>query len=146
MCLHNLSDDLPRCALRVPLSYTQGANSDLLSGLGTISDNAVLKYTVVWEGERIDARIPGGGVGWGWTDKLIHYGGVGRVDKMHSITTRQGVRERGTAHWARVVPDYGVALPGRQGWRCIEWLAAQHDGVEGVCADELMVGGGGHTI
>ena len=41
--------------------------------------------------------------------------------------------------------DYGVALPGRQRWRCIKWPAAQHDGVEGVRADELMVGGGGHT-
>ena len=46
----------------------------------------------------MDARSPGGVVWWGWTDKLIHYGDVGRVDKLHSITTRQGVRERGTAH------------------------------------------------
>ena len=47
MHLYNLSDDLPRCALHVALSYTQGANSDLLSGVGTVSDNAVLKYTAV---------------------------------------------------------------------------------------------------
>ena len=55
-------------------------------------------------------------------------------------TPRQGVRERGTGHWARMVADYGVALPGRQVWRCIEWPAAHHSGVEGVQADELMVG------
>ena len=49
----------------------------------------------------MDARSPGGVVWWGWTDKLIHYGDVGRVDKLHSmrsITTRQGARERGTAY------------------------------------------------
>ena len=59
---------------------------------------------------------------------------------MHSITTRQGVRERGTVQWARMVADYGVALPGRQGWRCIKWPEAQHGSVEGVQADELMEG------
>ena len=47
MRLHNPSNDLPCCALHVALSYTQGADSDLLSGLGTISNNAVLKYTAV---------------------------------------------------------------------------------------------------
>ena len=78
-------------------------------------------------------------------NQLIHYDGVGRLDKMHIITTRQGVRKRGTTHWARVVADYGVALPGRQGWRCIRWPAAQHGNVEGVQADELMIEGGGHT-
>ena len=69
-----------------------------------------------------------------------YYGGVGRLDKMHSITTKQGVREQGTAHWTRMVADYGVALPGRQGWRCIKWSAAHHGGVEGIQAVELMVG------
>ena len=59
--------------------------------------------------------VLGGVVGWGWTDKLIHYSSVGKVNRMHSITTQQGVREQGTAHWARTVADYGVALPGRQG-------------------------------
>ena len=28
----------------------------------------------------------------GWEDKVIYYGGTWRVDKLHSITTRQGIR------------------------------------------------------
>ena len=69
----------------------------------------------------------------GWTDKLIHCGGLGRVDKLHSLTTRQGIREQGNTHWVRVV----AALPGRQGWRCIKWPAAQHNGVD---ADQTVGG------
>ena len=38
-------------------------------------------------GRKIDARSPGGVIGW--ADKLIHYGGVGRVEELHSITTRK---------------------------------------------------------
>ena len=56
---------------------------------------------------------------------------------------------RRIAHWARMVADYGVALPGRQGWGYIEWPGAHHGGVErvrpwqrgeGVRSDELRGG------
>ena len=56
---------------------------------------------------------------------------------------------RRIAHWARMVADYGVALPGRQGWGYIEWPGAHHSGVErvrpwqrgeGVRSDELCGG------
>ena len=29
------------------------------------------------------------------------------TSELHSVITRQGVRGRGAAHWARVVTDYG---------------------------------------
>ena len=70
-----------------------------------------------------------------------------RFDELHSITTRQGIKQRGAAHQARVVADYGAAMRGTQGWMCIKWPTAQHGGVEGVQADELYGSvGGGCTI
>ena len=37
----------------------------------------------------------------------------------------------------RVVADHGATLHGKQKWRCIEWPAAHHGGVEGVQTDKL---------
>ena len=56
---------------------------------------------------------------------------------------RQGIKQQGAAHLARVVADYGAALGGTQGWRCIKWPTAQHGGLEGVRADDLCGSVGG---
>ena len=45
----------------------------------------------------------------GRAGELMHCGGVLRVDELRSAITRQGVRGRGAAHWARVVTDFGTA-------------------------------------
>ena len=45
----------------------------------------------------------------GRADKVIHRGGVLRVDELRSAITQQGVRGRGATHWDRVVIDYGTA-------------------------------------